>query len=462
MAGIGFTLERLAHGRTLSSVAAAYVYAAALVAGPWIFTVLGVAGISFAACTTACDDLQVFRSIIIYNSVFSLIWSSPIAFVATRFVSDQIYVGKNQHVMFALVVSLGVFALGAFAVGIPFYTFATTLSGLEKILGLQKLVLIGSSWLLIPFVGAIRGARTVALAFAAGAAIMVGAVALDGGSRPAVLLGAFNLGLSLIVFVLVLRLTAEFSIRIVPSAELWRTAVRNWELIAIGMSYGVGLWIDKFVMWIAAPLGTVRAAGGFQTMPNYDTPMFWAQLAAIPVIAVFFVHVETNFYRLCRDFYPRLDQKASLRELQAAIAKLSRFVLFSLAGLFISLVAICILAILMSLVAVDPLGLQASQMGVLRSGLVGMACHTTAMFCFIFFLYFDLKRQALLISLTQLVLSGSLTALLLPLGLRVYGYGFMLASAVTLMVGVGLLMKELPWLHYHAFVTNNGSLRNLP
>lgn len=111
MAGIGFTLERLAHGRTLSSVAAAYVYAAALVAGPWIFTVLGVAGISFAACTTACDDLQVFRSIIIYNSVFSLIWSSPIAFVATRFVSDQIYVGKNQHVMFALVVSLGVFAL---------------------------------------------------------------------------------------------------------------------------------------------------------------------------------------------------------------------------------------------------------------------------------------------------------------------------------------------------------------
>jgi len=33
----------------------------------------------------------------------------------------------------------------------------------------------------------------------------------------------------------------------------------------------------------------------------------------------------------------------------------------------------------------------------------------------------------------------------------------MVASAATLLVGFGLLLKELPWLHYHAFITNNES-----
>jgi hypothetical protein len=34
----------------------------------------------------------------------------------------------------------------------------------------------------------------------------------------------------------------------------------------------------------------------------------------------------------------------------------------------------------------------------------------------------------------------------------------MIAAAVTFMLAFNILLRELPWLHYHAFITNNTSL----
>jgi uncharacterized membrane protein len=260
--------------------------------------------------------------------------------------------------------------------------------------------------------------------------------------------------------VMMWRIAREYGSKIVPDWDLVRTAFTRWELPLIGAAYYLGIWIDKLIMWIAAPQGAVRVEGAFQTMPDYDTAMFYAQLTSLPVLAVFFVHVETGFYRLWRGFYGRFEHQVSRREMELAMAKMGRFVISSVFGLFVMLTSMCVLAILVSFVAIDPLGLRASQMGILRSALVGVVCHTSAMFCFIFLLYFDLRRQALFVALTFLFLNGAFTAALLPLGFRFYGLGFTLASAITLVVALGTLSRELPWLHYHAFVTNNPSTKD--
>jgi uncharacterized membrane protein len=87
-----------------------------------------------------------------------------------------------------------------------------------------------------------------------------------------------------------------------------------------------------------------------------------------------------------------------------------------------------------------------------------MAFYTSAMFCFTFLLHLDLRRPALLIVMTFLVLNAGLTLAFLPLGPDFYGYGNMTAAAISLLVGISLVLKELSWLHFHAFVTNNPSL----
>jgi uncharacterized membrane protein len=459
MAGIGFALERLTQGRSLSLAAGAYFCAAFLVGGPWIFTILGIAGISLAACQAPCGAVLIFRSVIIYNSVFSLILTSPIAYVCTRYISDRIFVRKYESITFTFIAGLIAFSSFAAALAGPFYFLATTLTLPEKLASLQNLMLLGASWLLIQFLGALRSFVTVSVAFACSATVMVGLVALAFSSTPFWLLSAFNFGLCMIDFVLVWRLTREYGVRLSPDFGLLRTAFTHWELPLIGLTYSAGIWIDKLIMWIAAPPGAMRVAGALRTMPDYDTPMFWAQLATLPVAAVFFVHVETNFFRLCRGLYRRIPEHASLRELEQLMAHLGRFVLTSVVALFFALASIGALGILSSFVAIDHLGFRANQMPILRNAIIGMICHSSAMFCFIFFLYLDLKRPALVLSTGFLVLNGALTMALLPFGSTFFAFGNVLASVITFVAAIVLLMRELPWLLFHVFVTNNQSLK---
>jgi polysaccharide biosynthesis protein PelG len=460
MAGLGFALERMTQGRSLTSTAGAYVYAALLVAGPWIFTVLAIGGIDLAACPTGdCPGLALFRSIIIYNALVSAILTGPIAFVCTRFVSDRIWLKRYESVTFAFVAAQGLFAALALVIAAPFYLFAADLPAPDALAGLQNLMLMGAAWLLIPFLGTIRSYVVVAVAFAAGAVLMVSYVAIRPGSDPLHLLNAFNIGLTVIDLILARRLLQEYGMEIVPDAALARTLRTHWELPLIGLTCALGLWVDKLIMWFAAPMGVTTVGGAFRTMPNYDTPMFWAQLASIPILAVFFVHVETNFFRLSRAFYGSLAQGVSRRDLTRMMSRLSHFVMAKLVGLFIALAAVALIAILISFVVIEPLGLRASQMGILRAALVGMVFQTSSSFCFIFLLYFDLRRHALAVSATYFILNGTLTAALLPLGFPFFGYGNLFASALTFLLAMLILAHELPWLHFHAFVTNNTSLR---
>jgi uncharacterized membrane protein len=193
-------------------------------------------------------------------------------------------------------------------------------------------------------------------------------------------------------------------------------------------------------------------------MPSYDTAVFWAQLASIPVIAVAFVHVETEFSRLFRRFYGRIGLQASLRELTEGMQRLRTCVLTSIVMLFVALAIVATMTVLLSFVFMSELGLRPAYMSILRIALCAMVFHTSAMFCFVFFLYLDLRRQAVLIVAVYATLNTALTAAFLVVGQAYYGYGTMVAAASTFMLAFALLVRELPWLHYHAFVTNNTSL----
>src|SRR5690349_16194901 len=89
--GVNATIEWMTRQRALSGIVAAYLYAALIVAGPWIFTMLGIAGLSGTGCTADCGQLPLFRSIVIYNSLFSLVVTSPLAFLSGRYVADQLH-----------------------------------------------------------------------------------------------------------------------------------------------------------------------------------------------------------------------------------------------------------------------------------------------------------------------------------------------------------------------------------
>jgi uncharacterized membrane protein len=458
MSGINIAIERMTRQRSLSTVAVAYVYAALLVAGPWIFTILGIVGLSSTGCTAACDQLTLFRSIVIYNSLFSLVVTSPLAFFSGRTISDDLYVGKTRSLFFVFTLSLSLFSLIVLVTVVPFYLVAATLSGPARFVAMQNAFLIGTSWLLIPFLGVIKAHRAMLIAFGANASLMIvlGFVLSDPSAT--VLLGVFNASFAITDVILIGTLVWRFGTAIEPDWTLLSFPPRKWELPMAGLAYAVGIWADKVVMWYGAPSGGLVVGGVLRTVPAYDTAMFWAQLASIPVIAVAFVHMETRLSRLFGRFYGRLDQQASLRELAVVMRDLRTCVISSVVTLFVALAIVATMTILISFVFMTELGLRPSYMSILRIALWAMAFHTSSMFCFVFLLYFDLRRPALLITAVYAVLNPVLTLMILPLGQAFHGYGSMIAAAATFILAFSVLLRELPWLHYHAFITNNTSL----
>ncbi|WP_212471166.1 exopolysaccharide Pel transporter PelG [Bradyrhizobium liaoningense] len=461
MTGINVTIEKMTRRGTLAGVFGAYTYAALLVAGPWIFTVLGLFSLG-NGCTGNCIDLTIFRSVIIYNSMYALIVTSPMAFVCGRFVAQQVQSGCCDNVFYALILSVGAFSLLTLAGVAPFYIFATTLDDTEKVASIHNAIMVGCSWLLIPFLGGVRAYNAVLIAFGAGAVSMF----LFGNAlhepRAATLLLAFNGGFAITNLIMLGNVVYRFGSRVVVDGRLKDSLIRHWELPVAGLIYALGLWIDKIIMWHAAPSGGLVVAGALQTMPSYDTAMFWAQLSSIPIIAVFFVHVETQFSVMTHNYHTRMQQRATLRELNEIVSNVGTYVLSSMFALFAALSIVAGMMILLSLVLMPELGLRPAYMGTLRISLCSMAFYTSAMFCFTFLLHLDLRRPALLIVLTFLVLNAGLTLALLPLGPDFYAYGNMIAAAVSLLVGFSLVLRELSWLHFHAFVTNNPSLSGSP
>jgi len=457
MTSINITIEAMTRRGTLSGVFGAYSYAALLVAGPWIFTVIGLFCLSGTTCAGNCVDVTIFRSIVIYNSMYALIVTSPLAFLSGRYVSERLHSGCTDSVFYALVLTLAIFGLLSLGISAPFYIYATTLDAAEELAAIQNIIMIGCSWLLIPFLGALRAYNAVLIAFGAGAVSMLvlGSVLRD--PQVASLLLAFNSSFAITNLILLAAVVRRFGTRVVIDPELRERLGNKWELPAAGAAYALGLWVDKIIMWHSAPSGGLLVAGALRTMPSYDTAMFWAQFSSIPIIAVFFVHVETRFSTLVRTYHTRMQERASLRELKEIVRNIGTHVLSSMFQLFAALVIVAGMMIMFSFAFMTELGLRPEYMGILRVSLCSMAFYTSAMFCFTFLLHLDLRGPALQIVVTFLVLNGVLTAALLPFGPDFYGYGNMIAATVSLLVGFSLVVKELSWLHYHAFITNNPS-----
>src|SRR6202022_3013562 len=232
MTSINITIEAMTRRGTLSGVLGAYSYAAFLVAGPWIFTVIGLFCLSAATCEGSCIDLMIFRSIVIYNSMYSLIVTSPLAFLSGRYVSEQLHSGCSDSVFYALILSLVTFALLTLGVAAPFYIYATTLDAAEKIASIQNTIMIGCSWLLIPFLGALRAYNAVLVAFGAGAVSMLvlGSVLRD--PQVASLLLAFNGSFAITNLILLATVVRRFGTKVIIDPGLKDRLGKKWELPA--------------------------------------------------------------------------------------------------------------------------------------------------------------------------------------------------------------------------------------
>lgn len=458
MAGIGFTLRRLTQRDDLLGIFEGYGHSVLISAGPWLFTVFSLGGITFISSTPEnLHALNAFRIVVIYNFAFSLVFSGSLILVATRYLADLIY---RKDVEEGPGMLLGAYAV-LFAVGLlvagPFYGYWVELAPGMRIAAVVNFQLVSGIWVASVFLTTLKDFNSVTATFALGMASAFGAaVALEEPLGATGVMIGFNIGLAVILFVLTARIFAEYPYGIVRPFAFLGHFKRYWDLALSGLVYNVAVWADKWVMWFSAEREELPS--GMISFPDYDSAMFLAFLTIVPALAVFMVAIETRFFEQYQTFYRDIQKHATLDRIRENHRNLMATLIDSSRSVVVLQICIAVTAILVSPYFFERVGVPISQIGIFRLGVVGALFHVLLLFVSIVLAYFDLRRILLSINLLFLAVSVGVSMLTLEWGFAWYGFGYVSAAIVTLAVAYLLLTRELARLPYLAFVKSNASV----
>ncbi|WP_460451287.1 exopolysaccharide Pel transporter PelG [Alsobacter sp. SYSU BS001988] len=459
MAGIGFALERLASRNSIFAGLQSLSHAAAVSAGPWLFTVLALAGAQlFGAQFVSRDDLGLFSVITTYNFAFSLVISGPVVLVVTRFLADRIYEKKAEEAPGALWGSLALLLSVQTAMGGVFYFGLTDLTPMQRYIALLQFLVVGAIWLTSVFLSALKSFGTISAAFASGLAVGCAASILLTESYGATgMLAGFTLGLTVVLYVLMARVLAEYPYPIVRPFAFMAGFTRYWELAAVGLVYNAAIWVDKWIMWLAP--GRKEYAHFLVAHPAYDAAMFFAYLTIVPALSLILVTLETRFYKHYVGFYRAIETHATAEQ----IRRNHKDVVASLLGGFRNITVLqAVISYLAMLVAPGLIGLASGGgelVPIFRYGVLGALFHVLFLCTMVVISYFDLRRLLLGVSLAFFILNASLTAAMLPLGIAYEGYGYFLASLFSFLYAYVAVARRISRLPYMTFVANNPGLR---
>ena len=458
MAGIGFELRRLSRQDNLMGTFQAYVYSALISAGPWIFTIIAIGGITLLAGQfTSREILNQFRRIIIYNFSFSLVISAPIFMVVTRYLADAIYRKDVRNTPGLLLGSL----ILLFAIEVPvvgwFYLWYSKLEVFLAINAILNFLLVSAIWLISIFITALKNYKAVVRAFATGMLMAILAAAfLPQKLGAAGIVMSVTLGLAIIVALLIARIFAEYPYPFQNPFHFVSYFKLYWPISLSGLVYNLAVWSDKWVMWFAPEADPISTR--LVLYPNYDSAMFLAYLTIVPAMAMFVMGAETDFFEHYIKFYRDIQNGATFRQIQQNHQQIISSIVGKAREIVILQGSICLVVILLSSRIFDLIGINYLQIGIFRFGVLGALFQVLTLFLTILLSYFD-NRQAVLFShLIFLITNVCFTLITLQLGFKTYGYGFFLATVTTFLFTAVMTARYASQLIYHTFITSNTSV----
>jgi len=451
MAGIGFRLQNLVAKGSYLEAATAYVSSAVITTGPWLSGVVAlvVLNISTSRYLHEADRSLLFATIV-STFVASLLIVGGLQLPVTRYVADRLYLNDTASVaptctgVLCLVIPFSLVAS-------PFLVFAP-FDMRYRFLVFTLFLTLSTTWMVILFLSAARQYIRIVL-------ILTGCYAL--GISASILLGqwygllgslaGFTFGQMTCLSLLIVSVYLEFpSIQTINLAYL-RYIFKYWDLFIIGMLYTVGIWADNMVLWISSQGQVI--SGFYHLFPSYDTAKFVVSLSIVPAIAIFMIHLETNFDRYYQNYYRLIDAKGTLRDLVRAregmreavrtgvgtIIKVQSFV-----ALFLCLIAQDIAAFV---------GLTPTWVPLLRIEIFACTAQFFVLIMMVLLLYLDRRRATLLFIAVFAICNIALTLVSVHLGdVRFYGIGYLGASMIGAILGWFLLNDRLKRLEYLTFM----------
>ena len=461
MAGIGFVLRRLTRRDDLSGALQAFTAAAAITSGPWLLTVLAIAGSGIGGAFSASPaEYQNFRIILSYDFCFSLVLTAPATTLASRLVADQLFAERIHEIIptylgtliFAVVLQMPLATL--------FWLFYVDVTWAEAAAAIACYAALVSLWVTTAFLSVLRDFAFVVLCFVFGMALACGGSLLAGQFiGGAGMLACFAAGISLVGFAGAARLFTRFPYGALSTTDLFQAAHRNRVLLLIGFLSAAAPWADKWVMWFGP--SSERLANGLRDAPFYDSAMFLSYLAMVPGSAAFFVIAETGFFLSYRRFFDEVLSGASLPRIESQRRELCRRIADAGVSLILLQAVVTVTIELAGPLLVRAGLLSSIQYPIFRFGVLGAQFHLLLNCLLVVMSYLDLRADQVACAALFLLLNAALTAGLLPFGFEVEGYGYFMAGLLSFLFAALLTASRCRDLIYVAFIRNNASIRDV-
>lgn len=462
MAGIGFELRKYLNDDSFTGTLKAYGFAGLISAGPWVLSIVGVMLIGIVALTQPVvgeaggSGVKQFTTSVTWIMGASLILTGLLQLVFTRFVADRLYELQDSIVNANLFGAMALTTAVSGGIGLLLALTVFTQSFAYEFLMLANFVTLSNIWIVVIFVAGLRRFKLILYAFGLGygativLSILLMSFGLDG------LLAGLLIGHALLLFLMVGVVLPEYPVTLEVRFDFLQRRFIFPSLIAIGLFYNLGIWIDKILFWLNP--GTSEAmVGPLRTSLIYDLPIFLAYLSIIPGMAVFLLRIETDFAEAYDGFFDAVRGNATLQEIELLGNRMVSAVREGLFQIVRVQGATILVLYLLGPTMIDWLGISDQYVHLYYINLVGVGAQVLMLAVLNVLFYLDKLRDALLLTGTMLLSNALLTALTLQLGPQYYGYGFGLSMTITAFAGIILLSREMDNIEYKTFMRSRPS-----
>ena len=461
MAGIGFALRAHLADDSFTGTLKAYGYAGIVGAGPWVLSILGVmiVGALSVARGLGGAEIERFTTSVTWLMAASLVLTGLLQLVFTRWVADRTHEGRDGLVNPNLLGALALTTLASAGVGTALAVLAFDESLAYEALMVANLAVLSNVWIVVIFVAGLRRFRLVLGAFALGYALTVALCWALAPQGLAGLLAGLLAGHGALLFLTLGAVLPAHALALPPRADFLRPEGVFGSLVAVGLFYNLGTWIDKLLFWFS-PATSEAVIGPLRSSLIYDLPIFLAYLSVIPGMAVFLLRIETDFAEAHARFFDAVAGGAGLPEIEMAGNRMVEAVRDGLFQICRVQGATVLVLYLLGPRIVAWLGISPAHVHLYYVDLVGVAAQVLVLAILNVLFYLDRRDDALALTALMLVANALLTWASLALGPAWYGYGFGLAMAITAFAGLAALSRRLEDIEFATFMRERPTPRS--
>ncbi|WP_298064750.1 exopolysaccharide Pel transporter PelG [uncultured Cetobacterium sp.] len=464
MAGIGFELKNLFSddNNTFQDIKA-MAYSALIGVGPWLITVITLNILMFIGkqYILSRGERNLFMTGIVYSFIFSQLLTGAVQYLITRFISDCIYSNEQKKLKATYIGTIKFILIIAFFIGILYFK-GQDLSWFYIFTLTSLFCFLSGIWVSMNYISAVKNYSYSILAYIIG---NITAIALGGyilkysdneffkNNLAYSIILSYTIGIGITFFMLFSYLTYIFEDSDESEFEFLRAFKRYTSLSFIGIFFNFGMWSHIFVNWIYGD--SYRVGGVFLSSPLYEVAVFYAFFLTIPTMIYFLVFMETKFFPIYKKYYALLTLNGNLVDINIEkkkmidvlkeeiyyIMELQFFVSFSIA--------------LLSKIIFLKYGMDLYLLDLFRVMIFGAYCTVFISVYITMFLYFDSRKEALLVSMVFFFLSTSFSILTSLMGKEYTGLGFFIAAFLSLILSEIMLDKIAQELNYITFYKQN-------